>query len=92
MRIYCDSIAAFVGPEYRGLQRLLMRVRLGQHELVLEDLDGFFTSEFFSTRSRPTTDSKSKNYSAANNRRSQTAVWTQRLVSRDHMRSWCPSQ
>lgn len=47
MRIYCDSLDVFVGPEHRSLQRLLMRVRLGQHELVLENLDGFFTSEFF---------------------------------------------
>jgi hypothetical protein len=50
MRIYCDDIEVFSASEpelRRELERLLFRVRLGQHDLILDDLEGFFASSFF---------------------------------------------
>lgn len=47
MKIYCDDPSVFEDQEHRGLERLLMRVRLGQHQLILDDPDGFFESPFF---------------------------------------------
>jgi hypothetical protein len=50
MRIYCDDIEVFATSEpdlRRELERLLFRVRLGQHYLILDDLEGFFASSFF---------------------------------------------
>lgn len=47
MRIHCDDLAVFGEVEHRGLQRMLMRVREGQHSLVLGDLHGFYASRFF---------------------------------------------
>lgn len=56
MRVYCDLIETFKSlnkDEYRQLERLLMRVRIGQHELIIEELDEFFTTDFFITRVAP---------------------------------------
>lgn len=47
MRIFCDSMEVFEGREHRELERMLMRVRLGQHELLVDDLETFFASAFF---------------------------------------------
>jgi len=53
MKIYCDSIAVFEEPEHHGLQRLLSRVRLGHHTLILDDLEGFYASRFFALAVAP---------------------------------------
>jgi hypothetical protein len=47
MRIYCDDLAIFEDPHARELERMLMRVRLGHHALILDDVDGLFVSRFF---------------------------------------------
>jgi hypothetical protein len=50
MKIYCDDMEVFAesdSVERRELERLLIRVRLGQHELILDDLESFFASDFF---------------------------------------------
>lgn len=47
MRVYCDDLAVFEETDRRGLQRLLMRVRLGQHQLIVADPEALIESEFF---------------------------------------------
>lgn len=47
MRVYCDDPTVFDSAAARGLQRLVMRVRLGQHHLILSDVDSFCASNFF---------------------------------------------
>ncbi len=48
MNIYCDTLVLFEEEtEHRELERLLMCVRRGQHNLLIDDLDRFYASVFF---------------------------------------------
>lgn len=45
MRIYCDTLDLFEEETgHRELERLLMCVRRGQHDLLLDDVDAFYST------------------------------------------------